>query len=127
MKRCVNASRSPVILLLLLLFNGTGAFARDAHEQARIDYLIDSLGQMKGAVFIRNGTEYDAKAAQDHLRAKLNYVGDRVKTAEQFIQYCATQSSISHRPYQIRMVDGKVVNTSDYFAEKLREFDSRAH
>lgn len=127
MKRCVNASRSPVILLLLLLLNGTGAFARDAHEQARIDYLIDSLGQMKGAVFIRNGTEYDAKAAQDHLRAKLNYVGDRVKTAEQFIQYCATQSSISHRPYQIRMVDGKVVNTSDYFAEKLREFDSRAH
>jgi hypothetical protein len=97
-------------------------FGRDQHEQQRIDYLIDSLSNLKGAVFIRNGTEYDASKARGHLLQKLNYAGERVKTAEQFVQYCATESSMSHKPYQIRFADGHVVTTSEYFAEKLREY-----
>jgi hypothetical protein len=99
--------------------------ARDAREQQRIDYLIESLGSLKGAVFIRNGTEYDAAKARAHLRAKLDYVGERVKTAEQFIQYCASQSSMSHQPYQIRFSDGRTVGTADYFGGKLKEFDEK--
>jgi hypothetical protein len=115
------------IFIVALLFAITAVFARDAHEQARIDYLIDSLGQLKGAVFIRNGSEYAAAAAQKHLRDKLNYGGERIQTAEQFIKYCATESSLSHKPYQIRFADGHAANTADYFNQKLREFDARPH
>jgi hypothetical protein len=100
--------------------------ARDAHEQQRIDYLIESLGSLKGAVFIRNGTEYDAAKARSHLRAKLDYGGDRVKTAEDFIKYCASQSSMSRKPYQIRFSDGRTVDTAAYFAGKLKEFDTKS-
>jgi hypothetical protein len=103
----------------------TALFGRDAREQQRIDYLIQSLGSLKGTVFIRNGSEYDAQAARDHLQRKLNFAGGRVKTAEEFIKYCATESSISHQPYKIRFADGTLVETASYFREKLKEFDQR--
>jgi hypothetical protein len=98
-------------------------WARDAREQQRIDYLIQSFASLKGATFIRNGTEHDAATARDHLQTKLRYAGERVKTAEQFIKYCATESSLTHQPYKIRFSDGKVTTTATFFAEKLKEFD----
>jgi hypothetical protein len=113
------------IFLLVSLLCASLVLARDAREQARIDYAIDSLGSLKGAVFIRNGTEYSAKAAQDHLRGKLKYAGDRVKTAEDFVKYCASESSMTHEPYRIRFADGTSVKTSDFFASKLKEFDQQ--
>src|SRR5690349_17161971 len=103
------------ILFAAVLIAATAALARDVHEQARIDFLIASLGKLHGAAFIRNGSSYDAAAAQDHLRQKLDYAGKRVQTAEQFIQYCATESSMSHQPYQIRFADGHLTNTADFF------------
>jgi hypothetical protein len=112
-------------LAAVLLFFSVLLCARDAREQQRIDYLMQSLGQLKGAVFIRNGKEYDAPAARDHLQTKLNYVGERAKTAELFIKYCATESSMSHRPYTIRFADGTVTETAVYFTEKLKEFDRK--
>jgi hypothetical protein len=112
-------------LLIFLLALPAIVSARDAREQQRIDYLINSLGSLKGSVFIRNGTEHDAQAARDHLQKKLNYAGERVKTAEQFVKYCASESSFTHQPYKIRFADGKVVDTASYFAAKLKEFDQK--
>jgi hypothetical protein len=108
----------------LLLFPAL-LLARDTREQQRIDYLMQSLSSLKGAVFIRNGKEYDAAAARDHLQTKLNFVGERAKTAELFIKYCATESSMSHQPYKIRFADGTVTETAAYFSEKLKEFDRK--
>ena len=111
-----------ILLAFVFLFT-TSLFARDAREQQRIDYLIQSLSSLKGAVFIRNTGEYDARAAQDHLKKKLNYAGERVKTAEEFIKYCASESSMTHHPYKIRFADGTEKETGAYFREKLKEFD----
>jgi uncharacterized protein DUF5329 len=112
--------------LLLLIFVSASAFARDAREQKRIDFLIGSLEKLPGAVFLRNGSEYKAGDARKHLQMKLNYAGERIKTAEEFIKYCATESSMSHRPYQIRFSDGRTVETAAFFREKLKEFDARS-
>ncbi len=116
----------PLLLLLIAALAWPAAlFGRDAREQQRIDYLMQSLIAQKGSVFIRNGNEYDAAAARDHLEKKLAYGGERVKTAEEFIKYCAAESSVSHKPYQIRMSDGKTVDTSTFFHARLKEFDAK--
>jgi Family of unknown function (DUF5329) len=112
--------------LALLFFVSASTFARDAREQKRIDFLLASLEKLPGAVFIRNGSEYKAGDAQNHLQKKLNYAGDRVKTAEDFIKYCATESSLSHQPYRIRFSDGRTVETAAFFREKLKEYDARS-
>jgi hypothetical protein len=122
-----NRIRRLFVVFLVLLLSPVITFAREAREQQRIDYLFASLASLKGAVFIRNGKEYDAQAARDHLQSKLNYFGPRLKTAEDFVKYCASESSMSHKPYQIRFADGAVTDTAPYFLSKLREFDQKNH
>ena len=102
-------------------------FARDAREQARIDFLLRSVETSSGVKFIRNGSEYDGATAAKHLRSKLSYAGDRLKTAEEFVKYCASESSFTHQKYKIRDADGTTTDSATYFATKLKEFDAGKH
>lgn len=99
------------------------AGARPAEQQQRIDYLISDIEHLDGgAVFIRNGKEYDAKAAADHLRLKLRGAGEAVQTAEDFIARCATASSMSGQKYRIRLGSGKEMDSADYLKERLAAY-----
>ena len=91
-------------------------------ERQKIAYLIDSVATLQGATFIRNGTGYDAARAADHMRLKLRLAGSRVKTAEDFITYCATGSSISGTRYAIRFRDGHVVDSATFLHDRLAGF-----
>jgi Family of unknown function (DUF5329) len=96
---------------------------RSAAENARIDYLLAIVASLDDARFIRNGTSYDSATAVKHLRLKLRAAGSRIKTAEDFISYCASRSSVTGRPYEIRFSDGRVVRSADFLRQKLMEFD----
>jgi hypothetical protein len=121
-RRLINA------LILLLLGASFGAQPADLSpaQSARIEYLIGTIESLPNAQFIRNGSSYDAKAAAGHLRLKLRNAGSRVKSAEDFIRYCASQSSISGTPYLIRFSDGRIIPSGDYFRQVLAEYDKRA-
>jgi len=95
-------------------------------EAAKIEALIASVEQLQGAVFIRNGSEYDGHKAAAHLRRKLDYAGSKVRTAEQFIDYLATGSSMTGKPYKIRFADGHSVDSAVYFREQLRRLQPPA-
>jgi hypothetical protein len=113
------------VLALALLSVAAVVHANDISpaESARIEYLFAAIASLPGAQFIRNGTSYDAKGAVDHLRLKLHFAGSRVRTAEDFIRYCATESSMSGKPYEIRFSDGRVVSSAAFLRQKLLEFD----
>ncbi len=111
------------IFLIALCLIPLTADAREAKETARIEHLISTIEKLSGAKFIRNGTEYDPKKAGEHLRMKLKKGGDRVKTAENFIDGIAAKSSFSGKPYKISKPDGTVVTTSSYFYALLKEYD----
>ncbi|MCW8807911.1 MAG: DUF5329 domain-containing protein [Rhodanobacter sp.] len=93
-------------------------------EQQKINYLIDSVAALSDATFIRNGTDYDAARAAEHMRLKLRFAGSSVATAEEFIACCGTGSSISGKPYLIRFHDGRVVESATYLRCKLAEYDA---
>jgi hypothetical protein len=99
------------------------ASGRSPAENARIDYLLAIVASMHDARFIRNGTSYDSADAVKHLRLKLSAAGSRIKTAEDFIRDCASASSVSGRPYEIRFSDGRVVRSADFLRQKLMEFE----
>lgn len=96
---------------------------RSPAESARIEYLLGTVASLHDARFIRNGSSYDSTAAVEHLRVKLRAAGSHVKTAEDFIRYCASASSVSGTPYEIRFSDGRVVPAADFLRQKLTEFD----
>jgi hypothetical protein len=111
-----------IVLMVLLSLVVVRAYAQDTSETAKIEYLIASVEVLEGAKFIRNGSEYDARSAGDHLRLKLKVVGKKVKTAEDFIKYCASKSSITGEPYLMRFADGTTVKSEVYFRDKLKTF-----
>jgi hypothetical protein len=110
-------------LLLGLLFTAF-AFAAPLSEQQKIDALIHSIEVLPGAKFIRNGSAYDGKAAADHLRMKLRYGGSGIRTASDFITCCASRSSMSGQPYQIRFGNGKTVDAGVFFRSELDRMEA---
>jgi len=111
-----------LLLGLMLACGGTAHAARSDAEQKRIDFLIASIESLDGATFIRNGSEYSAAKAADHLRLKLRNAGDRIRTAEQFIDGLATQSSVSGEKYRIRLKDGRLLESAPFFHEQLARY-----
>lgn len=114
-----------VAILIFFLCLATPAWGQRDVEQQKIAYLIASIANLKDASFIRNGESYDAERAAEHLRMKLRDAGNRVKTAEDFIAYCATRSSMSGTKYQIRFHDGRTVDSAAFLHGKLAEYDAR--
>ena len=111
----------PLIFCALAL--GPGRAAVPVNETERIEYLIQSIERLSNAKFIRNGSAYDAQPAADHLRLKWREAGARVKTAQQFIELCASRSSVSGQPYRIRFADGSTVTSEAFLRAKLKELD----
>ncbi len=113
------------IFLLLLMACTLSAFGRSDAEQQKIQYLIHSVETLQHAAFIRNGVEYDAQRAADHLRLKLRYAGNRVNTAQDFIACCATASSMTGEKYLIRFGDGHIVAVAQFLHDQLDKAAAR--
>ncbi|MER2996137.1 DUF5329 family protein [Pontibacter populi] len=95
--------------------SATGALS----ESQKIDYLIDNIRGMKGATFIRNGSEHSCQEAADHLKAKWEKHGAKIKSAEDFITHLATKSSMSGEVYKIRFADGREEPTGEVLLKAL--------
>ena len=111
------------IFSLAVLFS-TLAFGASLTEEQKIDALIHSVEVLPDAQFIRNGSAHDGKAAAEHLRLKRSNAGDRVKTATDFITYCASRSSTSGKPYQIRFANGETVDAEVFFRAELKRIEA---
>lgn len=112
-------------VLLLFALAATPVFGQKNIEQQKIAYLIDAVASLQDATFIRNGSEYDAAHAADHMRLKLRFAGSRVKTAEDFIVCCGTGSSMSGLKYSIRFHDGRTIDSATFLHHKLVEYEAR--
>lgn len=95
-------------------------------ERQKIDYLIDTVAGLHDAVFIRNGTGYDASQAAAHLRLKWRFAGARVHTAEEFIACCATRSSVSGIAYTIRFAHGPAVDAATWLRARLAAYEAKS-
>ena len=95
-------------------------------ETQKIEKLITTVSELKGAKFIRNGKAYDGKDAAAHMRRKWEGGKDQIKTARDFIKLAASKSERSGEPYLIRFDDGKEVKSADFLTEKLDEIEKPA-
>lgn len=88
-------------------------------EEQKITQLITYVKNLKGAVFIRNGSEHSAIEAASHLEKKRKNAGKAITTAADFISLCATKSSMTGEEYKIRLSDGKVLRSADLLSKEL--------
>lgn len=88
------------LLFCCVLFAASISFSADKDTE-EIQYLLGYLAE-SGCTFIRNGDEYEATKARDHLEMKYNYAKRRIKTAEDFINKLASKSSLSRKAYSVK-------------------------
>jgi hypothetical protein len=103
-------------LLPAMLFP-TGAAAGPEEEIAHLMRTIEE----SACVFTRNGKEHTGIKALEHIRAKYDYVKRKVKRAEDFIEYAATKSSMTGRPYLVRCGEDEMA-TADWLKAELAAF-----
>ena len=89
-----------------------------------IQYLIEyvSGSELK---FIRNAREYTPDEAAKHMNKKYQYFSDDIKTAEDFIELCATKSLMSGKPYLVVDRGGIALRTSDWLRAELAAYQER--
>jgi hypothetical protein len=105
-----------------ILFAGPYLILQSNSEVQKIDKLINYI-EKSNALFIRNGTEYSAKEAANHLRMKCKKAGNKVKTAKDFIDLIASKSYLSGEAYKMKFKNGSIINTRDMLYNELRKFE----
>ncbi len=103
-----------------------GAPARaqqDARSRQEIAHLLDFVAQ-SGCQFNRNGSWHDSKAARDHLQDKYDYLQRRklVPDTRAFIERAASESSFTHRAYQVRCGNGQPVASAQWLNAELERY-----
>jgi hypothetical protein len=109
--------------LLLLLCCGfiSTLQALDSPAKEEVTHLLEAVSKSE-ARFIRNGTEYSSAEGAEHLKYKLGQAGDRVKTAEDFIEGIGTKSYLSGKPYLMKNKDGTTTEVGPWLTKVLEEY-----
>lgn len=100
------------------------AVADNAEMQSEIDHLIRYI-QNSNCVFIRNGKAHSADEAIGHILKKYDHFKSKIKTTEDFIDYCASKSLLSNQPYKIDCPGQDVVESKSWFLDELKRFRSQ--
>jgi hypothetical protein len=113
-----------VIATAAALCVGAAASAQqDARARQEIAHLLDFVGQ-SGCQFNRNGSWHDSKAAREHLQDKYDYLQRRklVPDTKAFIERAATESSFSHRAYQVRCGNAQPITSAQWLNVELERY-----
>jgi len=92
----------------------------DTRSRQEIAHLLDFVAD-SGCQFNRNGSWHDSKAARNHLQEKYDYLKHRklVPDTKTFIERAATESSFSHKAYQVRCGNGPVITSAQWLNTEL--------
>ena len=108
-----------VSALVAFMFLVAGvAFAASMDEE--VDFLLDTVAN-SDCVFTRNGKDYAAQDASDHLQMKRKRGARYFDSTEEFIERLASKSSWSGKPYHIQCGSEPRVTASEWFTTLLQQ------
>jgi len=110
-----------IIIIFVLCFYALPAIAGDEQLQSGIDHLITYI-QNSNCKFIRNGKAHTPDEALKPILKKYDHFKAKIKTAEDFIDLCATKSILSHQPYKIGCPGQEWVESKHWLLKELKGF-----
>jgi hypothetical protein len=110
----VRRAAAGLFFLLMMMFFHISSAAGPNEEIASLLLFVEQ----SGCTFIRNGKQYNAPEARQHIEKKYNYFKDQITTAEEFIEYSATKSTMSGKAYRV-VCNGVGLNSSDWLLAEL--------
>lgn len=107
------------ILLMLNLLQPLAVWATpDTETATEIEYLLEYISGSE-CRFERNSTLHSGEDAVKHIRRKYDHFRERIDSAEAFISYSATGSTISGKPYLVYCGKDKAVKSADWLHHAL--------
>ncbi|MDW7773030.1 MAG: DUF5329 domain-containing protein [Desulfobulbaceae bacterium] len=94
-----------------------------ASTTGEISHLLSFIEQSE-CIFIRNGKEYNARKAKKHIEKKYDHLRHKISSAEEFILFSASRSSISNEPYSV-ICNNREMKTADWLKTELANFRAR--
>jgi hypothetical protein len=85
---------------------------------ATIQHLIAYVAQ-SDLTFVRNAEKHTGKEASEHIRKKYAHFKGKIKTPEDFIDLCASQSLLTRKPYLVINDKGEAVSTREWLKAEL--------
>lgn len=114
--------------LLLLLCLAALPLALPAQEadtagdvEAESRYLIARVAE-SDRVFWRNGNRHTGPQAAEHIQRKYEHFRDRITTGEQFIELAASRSTLTGKPYEILLADGRRQPLAQWLLKHLEDY-----
>jgi hypothetical protein len=97
----MNAKLRTLVVAAALAAPPYAAATPDAKASREIEHLLAFVAASE-CRFVRSGSEFDGKAAREHLKRKLDYARSMLSTADQFVDHVATGSSLTGEAYKVR-------------------------
>ena len=111
-----------LILCFFICIISVPVFASDM--QSEINHLLAFLENSE-CQFERNGKIHSGKDTVAHAQRKYNYFKDKIDSAEKFIEYSATKSTISGKYYMVQCKDKPKVKTHDWLLQELKNYRNK--
>jgi len=120
-----------VIILKALLFTAvflpiTVLADVPAEQVKEVNHLIAFINNSR-CIINRNGTDYPAKKALEHIKRKYDYFRDDIKKTEDFIKYSATKSTLSGEYYTAKCPGEETIQIRDWLLAELERYRSGRH
>lgn len=108
------------LLAILFLVLAADMTAAEETWRAEISHLLAFI-ETSDCTFSRNGRSYPPVKAREHIGAKYDYLKNRIDSAEQFIVYSASKSSITGEKYTVTC-DGVSLPSEQWLTTELHRF-----
>jgi len=119
MKVC---KKTDLILCIFICVISVPVFA--SNMQSEINHLLAILGNSE-CQFERNGKMHSGKDTVNHVKKKYNYFKSKINSAEKFIEYSATKSTLSGKYYMVLCKDKPKIRTQDWLLQELKNYRSK--
>ncbi|MEN8763156.1 MAG: DUF5329 family protein [Thiogranum sp.] len=122
--RCMGLPAAVTLAVLFLLTPGLLRGEQIDIVDKTVLHLIDHVAG-SGLTFIRNNDRYTSAEAAEHMNKKYRHFREDIKTAEDFIERCASRSLLSGKPYFVINAQGEQVRTSEWLLAELADYRVR--
>jgi len=112
------------VLMLCIFICVISAPVFGSDMQSEINHLLAFLENSE-CQFERNGKLHTGKDTVDHVKKKYNYFKSKIDSAEKFIEYSATKSTLSGKYYMVLCKDSPKVKTQDWLLQELKNYRSK--
>ena len=109
-------------LIVLSVFISGPAYADvPASQVGEVAHLLNFVTTSQ-CVIDRNGDKYSGVEGVVHIQRKYDYFRDEIKSAEDFIRFSATKSTMSGKYYTVICPGEKSIKTEDWLLVELKRF-----